>query len=97
MISPFSVRGKVATSVYDHCSVLKMIEWRYGLPHLTVRDNHAVNLARVMNFSAANTTAPQWPVPQGPFEKVCSLTAATQSNEWEPLATSAALAGWTIY
>jgi phospholipase C len=54
----------VAHGVYDHTSVLEMIEWRWGLPALTVRDAAARNLAEVLDFSRpANLTAPRWDVP----------------------------------
>ena len=41
-----------------------MIEWRWGLPPLTPRDAHAVNLARTLQFHRSpDLTAPQWEVP----------------------------------
>ena len=64
VISPLARRGMVAHNTYDHTSVLKMIEWRWGLPALTPRDATARNIAEVLNFSAhPNLTAPQWSVP----------------------------------
>ena len=64
LISPLARRGTVAHNTYDHTSVLKMIEWRWGLPALTPRDAGARNIAEVLNFSAQpNLTAPQWSVP----------------------------------
>jgi phospholipase C len=42
IVSPFSVghprRPRVNSFVYDHTSILKMIEWRWGLDSLTARD-----------------------------------------------------------
>ena len=50
--------------VYDHTSVLKMIEWRWGLTPLTPRDAAARNIAEVLDFgSAPNLAAPRWSVP----------------------------------
>ena len=57
VISPWSKRGAVATNLFDHTSVLKMIEWRWGLEPLTVRDQTATNLAEALDFSAYNTNA----------------------------------------
>ena len=52
------------TNVYDHTSVLKMIEWRWGLPALTPRDAAARNLAEVLDFtSAPNAQRPAYAVP----------------------------------
>ena len=40
-----------------------MIEWRFGLAPLTLRDAHARNLAEVLDFSSPNLRAPSWDVP----------------------------------
>jgi phospholipase C len=76
VISPWSPRGRVASGVYDHTSILKMIEWRWGLRPLTVRDANANNLADVLNFDQLNLTAPQFSVPTGPFGTLCGLSEA---------------------
>lgn len=52
VISPLARRHTVAHRTYDHTSVLKMIEWRFGLTPLTVRDAVANNLAEVLDFRA---------------------------------------------
>jgi phospholipase C len=36
---------------YEHCSVLRMIEWRWNLPPMRARDRGAHNLADVLDFS----------------------------------------------
>jgi phospholipase C len=41
---------------YEHCSILRMIEWRWNLRPMRARDEHARNLAEVLDFSQA--TAP---------------------------------------
>jgi phospholipase C len=63
VVSPFARRGYVASDVYDHTSILKMIEWRWGLPPLSVRDAQANNLADVLDFSKKNPLAPSYNVP----------------------------------
>jgi len=63
VISPWSRRGWVGSNVYDHTSVLKMIEWRFHLRPLSVRDSNARNLAEVLDFSNPNTSAPAYGVP----------------------------------
>src|SRR5206468_6976170 len=52
VVSPRARRGAVAHSVYDHTSVLKAIEWRWGLAPLTRRDAHARNIVEVLDFGA---------------------------------------------
>ena len=62
IVSPFSPAG-VASGTYDHTSVLKMIEWRWGLAPLSVRDEAANNLAETLDFKAKNKKAPVYDVP----------------------------------
>ena len=62
VISPWSRRGWVGSNVYDHTSVLKMIEWRFHLRPLSVRDAEARNLAEVLDFSNPNPSAPAYGV-----------------------------------
>jgi phospholipase C len=64
VVSPFARRGYVASDVYDHTSVLKLIEWRWGLAPLSVRDAAANNLADALDFSLKNPLAPNYNVPQ---------------------------------
>ena len=71
LVSPWSPRGAVAREVYDHTSVLKLIEWRWNLRPLTVRDAAANNLAEVLDFDAPNLSAPRFNVPPGPFPQLC--------------------------
>ena len=51
-ISPWVQRKHVAHSVYGFESILKMIEYRFGLPPLTKRDQFADNIARSFDFDA---------------------------------------------
>ena len=63
IVSPFSAPGAIDHGVYDHTSVLKMIEWRWGLPPLSVRDAAANNLAEALDFSRVRHDAPDYAVP----------------------------------
>jgi phospholipase C len=75
VISPYARRNFIAHGQYDHTSILKMIEWRFGLPPLSVRDNTANNLAEVLNLAAPDVTAPAFNVPTGPFGSPCAPAA----------------------
>jgi phospholipase C len=97
IISPYARRGAIPHGQYDHTSILKMIEWRFGLSPLTVRDQTANNLAEVLDFSAPNLTAPSFTVPAGPFNPACPPASAAvndpEATEWkESLATLRSLA-----
>lgn len=64
LISPFARRGRVAHGTYDHTSVLKLLEWRFGLEPLSQRDAEAANLAAALDFSHRNLKAPKIQVPK---------------------------------
>jgi phospholipase C len=93
VISPLARRRYVAHGTYDHTSVLKMIEWRWGLKPLTVRDAAARNLAEVLDFRAKpNLSAPRWNVPHV-LPNPCQPAALPRTQEWAPLKELAARAG----
>ena len=64
LVSPFARRGAVAHGTYDHTSILRMIEWRWGLKPLSVRDANSANLATALDFSRRNLAARQIAVPR---------------------------------
>jgi hypothetical protein len=49
--SPFAPAQVWKQGPYEHTSVLKMIEWRWGLDPLNARDANARNLAEVLDLS----------------------------------------------
>jgi phospholipase C len=70
--SPFT-RGnpnspRVISNVFDHTSVLKLIEWRWQLPPLTARDasNDVDNLLAVFDFGKPDAKVPSLPDPAEP-------------------------------
>ncbi len=98
VIAPRARRGYVAHDTYDHTSVLKMIEWRWGLDALTPRDSAARNLAEVLDFSRApDPSAPKFTVP--PFvATACPPAPATGAElaEWPALKKKARADGWSL-
>jgi len=107
--SPFS-RGdagdpKVKGMTFDHTSILKLIEWRFGLDALTARDaSHDVqNLARALNFHTANVAVPTLPHPTAPAQTPCvqpdppaPSSLADSTNPWLSVRGSGLLQGWNI-
>src|SRR5207249_3189860 len=63
LISPFARREHTSHVLYDHTSVLRLIEWRWDLEPLTVRDATAHNLASQLRFERADANAPAYSVP----------------------------------
>ncbi len=104
LISPWSQRRRVFSGgPYDHTSVLKLIEWRWDLKPLTVRDETANNLGEVLDFGARNLRAPQFLVPLGPFGAPCPptppaapLAPLTAGDHWTALRESARSSGWPV-
>ena len=95
----------VNSAVFDHTSILKFIEWRWGLAPLTARDASADigNLACVLNFAQPKTKVPSLPHPAMPPITPCSLsglaTPSIQSapqSAWSKLSNSNILKGWQV-
>jgi len=51
LVAPWAQAGTISHVTFDHTSVLRLIEWRWGLPPLTVRDATANNLALALDFN----------------------------------------------
>ena len=98
VISPYARRNFIGHEQFDHTSILKMIEWRFGLPPLTVRDQTANNLADVLNLASPDISTSAITVPMGPFGKPClpaaiSPVAARNPNQ-QKLKTKAINSGF---
>jgi phospholipase C len=66
LISPFARRRYVSHTLFDHASVLKLIQWRFNLKPLSRRVTSANNLAAALDFSRRRLSAPPIPVPARP-------------------------------
>lgn len=107
--SPFS-RGnagdpRVNSLVFDHTSVLKLIEWRWGLTPLTARDasDDIENLAFALDFANPQPEVPDFPRPVAPPPDPCATAkrGGTQdltedANSWDGLRRSGLLDGWPL-
>ncbi len=110
--SPFSAGQandpRVSDLVFDHTSVLKLIEWRWGLAPLTLRDasNDVSNLAHALNFENPNVSVPTLPQPNAPLLGAPCLSTSggilgaapsvPQTNVWSQLGQLAAANGFTV-
>lgn len=96
VVAPWA-QSTVSHLQLDHTSVLRMIEWRWGLDPLTVRDATANNLAEVLDFSHLRATAPQFSVPAGPFGGPCGVPAPPVDDlSLDAIAQLAASLGWPL-
>ena len=111
--SPFS-RGhpddsRISALVFDHTSVLKLIEWRWRLAPLTPRDgsNDVQNLAYALNFNEPDATVPSLPEPPAPLLAAPCLQelgggilssggTPTLAASWQELGSRAAALGFSM-
>jgi len=94
VVSPFAA-ARISSIELEHCSVLRLIEWRWNLQPLTVRDATANNLAEVLDFSQNRLAARQFSVPTGPFGGPCPGIPGGD-DEWSDLLALAISLGWPL-
>ena len=102
VLSPFARRGLTTHEVYDHTSILTMVEWRWGLSPLTKRDAAARNLAYTFDFAQPDTSVPSLPLVPDTVPTICgtpgSGTAAPalsrEAGEWDELRDALMHTGW---
>jgi hypothetical protein len=97
--------------VYDHTSVLKLIEKRWSLPPLAVRDANALSLGTALDFEQRpRTAAPEYAVapilagvacPAGGPLTMSTIASAgmrphTDEDEWGGLYDLARASGWSV-
>lgn len=103
LVSPYARRRHTSHVVYDHASVLRMIEWRWGLVPLSERDRAANNLAVELPRVGPALDAPAYRVPSV-VSAPCVPPAAVPSQgsrgpstgEWEGLREVARRHGWPV-
>jgi phospholipase C len=96
IVSPFARRGAVAHDVYDHTSILRMIEWRWGLTPLAPRDASAGNLAEALDFAHPSTAAPSYTVPTVVADPCSPASPADAEIELPDLLPVARAAGFAV-
>lgn len=105
VVSPFTqgntASPRINSELYDHTSVLKLIEWRYNLPPLTSRDasNEVGNLASALDFAKPDYSVPSLPVIAPPVPTPCGLFSLgsqvdNESYDFYELLNSELMTGW---
>jgi len=98
--SPWSRAGaapRVNSELYDHTSILKLIEWRWGLPSLTARDapgSNVTNLVHALDLAHPNPAVPPLPVLLTPILNTCLPPVARPDDPWAALERSSLIRGW---
>jgi phospholipase C len=102
VISPYAPRRIVSHTPFDHTSILNLIEWRWDLEPLTVRDATANNLALALNFGKPDRSAPVYAIDPGPYGAACPSVPSPaalplgETNEWATVRAVAQSYGWKL-
>ena len=72
-ISPFARGGDVRHAQLGFESIIKLISYRFGLGHLTVRDRYAKNIGETLNWDSTDFEVPDLPDPEHVASRPCSL------------------------
>ena len=94
VVSPFSRGGFVSRDTFDHSSLLRFVEARFGveIPYLTDwRRETSGDLTAALNFAAPDPSLPQLPV-AGPLDLAAHMECATEEATMAPSPTPSAQA-----
>jgi phospholipase C len=97
LVAPWARSGAVAHMQFDHTSVLKLVEWRWRLAPLTVRDSNANNLAEALDFGTRRASAPLFAVSPGPPPLPCGVQLIDEEVSLSSLEQLARNYGWPVY
>jgi phospholipase C len=97
VVSAWSKKHYVSHQVFDHTSILKLVETKWNLPALTYRDANARNMLDFFDFSAAKppfADPPDLRPPRNPFPSPAALPAgslgAAELAMFRPICTESA-------
>ncbi len=99
VISPYARRATVDHYLYDHTSILALIEWRFGLAPLTQRDKFARSILYALDLrTPPNLEAPQYVVPSAAsIPAQPSLSGPTEhEQDWLQVAELAQREGFEL-
>jgi phospholipase C len=98
--SPWTRGGhhpRIHSHLFDHTSILKLIEWRWDLPNLTLRDapdSNITNLAHALDFRNHDPRVPRLPTPVAPILAACPPSLVARDDLWVQLRASPLMQGW---
>jgi phospholipase C len=73
VISPYSRRRRIIHTRLGHESILKLVEYRYGLRSLTRRDAKANNAGLALDFHQRPRKPPSLPTPPHRIPQLCPM------------------------
>jgi phospholipase C len=103
IVSPWTVGNPrnptVNSTVFDHTSVLKMIESVFGVSPLAAREtsNTVGNVLSVLNLDQAPQPAPSIPTAKPVFPQgICTIDGTSGGGSFQRLVNSGMLKGWPV-
>ncbi len=81
VVSPYAKRDYVSHTVYDHTSILALVERKFNLPAITLRDANANDLTDFFDLAAMRVRRPtfeQLPPLAAPGESAATLACSTR-------------------
>jgi phospholipase C len=111
LVSPYARANHVASAIYDHASVLKLIENRWNLQPLAIRDAKALSIGTALDFRQPPRAAPQYSVAPILAGTACPATpngaltasairgasgAGSEADKWGLLYDLAKRSGWSL-
>jgi phospholipase C len=100
--SPWTRAGaspRIDSHLFDHTSILKLIEWRWRLPNLTARDaadSNVTNLVHALDLRHPSAVVPRLPTPVAPIITACPPMLRSPDDQWQQLRRSPLLSGWRL-
>jgi hypothetical protein len=92
LIGPYAKRDHVSHIIYDHTSILALLERKWNLPAMTFRDANANDLTDFLDrpaMAAGRPTFPELPALEAPGEDAITLRCSrTGPGEIPPQATA---------
>jgi phospholipase C len=80
VLSPYAKRGKVIHTRFGHESILRMVEDRYRLRPLTVRDAKASSIAAAFDFTRSpRREPPELPTPASIVSQPCGAVSVPRA------------------
>ena len=90
---------RIHSHLFDHTSVLKLIEWRWNLPNLTARDaadSNITNLVHALDFRHHDARVPNLPLLVDPVITACPPSLVARDDLWEKLRASPVARDWKL-
>ena len=98
VLSPYARRGAIQSAQFEHTSILKFAQWRWGLDQLSPRVDAAANVADALDFSNPDFSVPNLPIVADPGPHLCGspdVGMAAKDSSWLELRDYVHSSAWS--